>query len=130
MGFEDVKLDGLSIESLKKEIDECNEKYFGKTSFGMNNSLKGQYELYQQAEKNFMQEQFRIFKEYFSKIGWDNSGNTMRANEAVYVDFDPEKQRLEFNNGTLKKIYSIQPTSVFKKNPHYHVDQNTAHRPV
>lgn len=91
MGFEDVKVDGLSMERLEKDIEAYNDRYFGKVSFGMDNNPKGQYEVYKDAEKRFLDEQATLFKSYFRKLGWDENGNTMRANEKVYIKFEPEK---------------------------------------
>lgn len=33
MGFEDVKVDGLFIDNLKKETEKYNDLYFDKTSY-------------------------------------------------------------------------------------------------
>ena len=125
MGFENVKVDGLSVEKLEKEIEIYNDKYFGKISFGMDNSPKGQYELYKDAEEKFLNEQTTLFKSFFRKLGWDETGNAMRANEIIYIKFEPKKQCLEFHNGKMKKVYSVKAGSDFKENPHFCIDTNS-----
>ena len=125
MGFEDIKVDGLSIDKLEKEIESYNDRYFGKINFGMDNSPKGQYELYKEAEKRFLDEQAKMFKAYFKKMGWDENGCTMRANDKIYMEFDSEKGYIQFYNGTEKKTYGVKARSDFRDNPHFCIDTNS-----
>ena len=118
MGFQDVKVDGLSIENIKREINECNERFFGKVDY-FDHEKTGQKEFYDDEKNKFLDKQTKVFESYFGKMKWDKNELTMRANEKIYVKVDLKHEKLEFFNGSQKYNFTIFVTSDFRNNPHY-----------
>lgn len=131
MGFEDVKVDGLSVDNLKKETERYNEIYFGKVDYSFNGmGSKGQLGTYSDKLKEYTEKEFVSVKEYFASLGWDctqkGSVYTARANSQIYVSYQYDGNCfIEFKNGDVQKTYSIKIESDFKENPYYRLDTNS-----
>lgn len=136
MGFEDIKVDGLTVDNLKKEIEQFNNQYFGESGLAYlnGNSKKGQLEKYTEAKKKYLEQEFSKVKEYFLSLRWDYTENgdnrTFRANSKVYVSYRYNPYNvyytIDFNNENgVYKQYAVDLESDFKENPYYRLDTNS-----
>ena len=133
MGFEDIKVDGLSVEKLKKETEKYNNIYFGKMDFSIYQDVpKGQLIKYKEEKHKFLENEFSKVKNYFQSLGWDLTEKhhvyTFRANSDIYVvyryDSEYDTCYIEFKNSSIHKTYDIQVKSDFKENPYYRLDNS------
>lgn len=119
MGFEDIKVDGLSVDNLKKEIEQYNNQYFGESGLAYlnGNSKKGQLEKYNDAKKKYFEQQFAKVKEYFLSLKWDytekNDTRIFRANEKVYVSYQYIQLNMSYliefkNDNGIYKQYEVK----------------------
>ena len=132
MGFEDIKTDGLSIDTLKKELEKYNKIYFGEDSFSLQKTVPtGQLKIYNKAKQEFLETQFNDVKSYFKTLKWDvikdNENYIARANENVFIKFGYNPSCfIEFQNNDITKKYTLEIESEFKENPYY-VECNDPH---
>lgn len=134
MGFEDIKIDGLTVTELKKETEQYNNIYFGEGFPYFGDSKKGQFDNYIEAKKKYLEQEFSKVKAYFLSLGWDytENGDTriFRANSEVSVSYCYNALNVYyticFHNGNdVHKQYVIDLESDFTENPYYRYDTNS-----
>ena len=122
MGFEDVNV-GLSIEEIQQKIHDYNIKYFGQEKWLISSTDVGQINDYKRAENKYCESLEKEFADYFKKFGWDKTGNTMRANDTVYVSLDMSNYRLSFEKPNCQVVtYAVRIGSSFKENVNYKLE--------
>jgi hypothetical protein len=118
MGFEDIKVDGLSVEKLREETDKYNLIFFGQGLI-TDKTDKGQLGEYLDAKSKYLEKEFDEVKKYFLSLKWDYSSSydkhKFRASDSIYFLYQYENDDcyIEFKNEEVKKYNILKlPTPI------------------